>query len=218
VHYRTHGASIYDRPAAPVPVYIAAGGPAVARYAEGAGDGFICTSGNGEQLYRNELLPVVADGERAAGKVAGSVDRMLEVKLSYDRDGDRALENTRFWAPLALSKEQKHDITDPVEMEAAADALPIEKGASRWIVGSAPEKVVAGIEQYVRWGITHLVFHAPGADQLRFLEQFQQDLAPLLRGLEPSCPAAAGVTDGGDRGAAGDLRCGARRRSRSSRR
>jgi coenzyme F420-dependent glucose-6-phosphate dehydrogenase len=182
-YYQTHDASIYDRPETPVPVYIAAGGPTVAKYAGRAGDGFICTSGKGMDLYTEKLLPAVAEGEEAAGKAPGSVDRMLELKLSYDTDPDLALENTRFWAPLALSKEQKHDITDPVEMEKAADALPIETIASRWIVGSDPEKVVAQIKEYVDAGFDHLVFHAPGADQKRFLTQFERDLAPLLRSL-----------------------------------
>ena len=43
-YYTTVDANIYDRPDAPIPVYIAAGGPFVARYAGRAGDGFICTS------------------------------------------------------------------------------------------------------------------------------------------------------------------------------
>src|SRR5690606_41388418 len=46
-YYSTVDASIYDRPETPIPVYIAAGGPLVARYAGRAGDGFICTSGKG---------------------------------------------------------------------------------------------------------------------------------------------------------------------------
>ncbi|MEP6482665.1 MAG: F420-dependent glucose-6-phosphate dehydrogenase, partial [Rhodoglobus sp.] len=82
-----------------------------------------------------------------------------------------------------LSKEQKHDITDPIEMEKAADALPIEQIASRWIVGSDPDLVVADIAKYVDAGLTHLVFHAPGQDQRRFLELFEKDLAPRLRAL-----------------------------------
>jgi coenzyme F420-dependent glucose-6-phosphate dehydrogenase len=182
-YYQTVDASIYDRPETPVPVYIAAGGPMVARYAGRAGDGFICTSGKGAALYRDELLPAVAEGAEKAGKRVGDVDRMIEIKLSYDTDPEVALENTRFWAPLALSKEQKHDITDPVEMEKAADALPIEQIASRWIVGSDPDAVVAEIKQYIDWGLNHLVFHAPGHDQRRFMEFFERDLAPRLRAL-----------------------------------
>ena len=67
---------------------------------------------------------------------------MIEIKLSWDPDHDRALENTRFWAPLSLTAEQKHSITSPAEMERAADELPIEQVARRWIVASDPEEVV----------------------------------------------------------------------------
>ncbi|WP_309711346.1 glucose-6-phosphate dehydrogenase (coenzyme-F420) [Pseudolysinimonas sp.] len=182
-YYSTHDASIYDRPELPIPVYIAAGGPMVARYAGRAGDGFICTSGKGMALYTDELIPAVKEGAEKAGRDYAGIDRMIEIKISYDTDAAAALENTRFWAPLALSKEQKHDITDPVEMERAADALPIEQIASRWIVGSDPDAVVADVKQYVDAGFTHLVFHAPGHDQRRFLQLFEADLAPRLRAL-----------------------------------
>ena len=180
-YYSTVDASIYDRPETPIPVYIAAGGPLVARYAGRAGDGFICTSGKGMTLYTEELIPAVKEGAEKAGRSCDTIDRMIEIKLSYDTSAETALENTRFWAPLALSKEQKHDITDPIEMERAADALPIETIASRWIVGSDADAVVAKINEYVDAGFTHLVFHAPGQDQRRFLDLFEKDLAPRLR-------------------------------------
>ncbi|CAN5316452.1 glucose-6-phosphate dehydrogenase (coenzyme-F420) [soil metagenome] len=182
-YYSTHDASIYDRPDTPVPVYVAAGGPVVARYAGRAGDGFICTSGKGMTLYTDELIPAVKEGAEQADRSFDSIDRMIEIKISYDTDPKAALENTRFWAPLALSKEQKHDITDPIEMEKAADALPIEQIASRWIVGSDPDEIVEQVKQYTDAGLNHLVFHAPGADQRRFLELFEKDLAPRLRAL-----------------------------------
>ncbi|GAB2603894.1 glucose-6-phosphate dehydrogenase (coenzyme-F420) [Pseudactinotalea suaedae] len=181
-YYKTVDASIYDRPTGGVPVYVAAGGPVVARYAGRAADGFICTSGKGAELYSEQLIPALKEGAEKAERDVEQIDRMIEIKLSYDTDGDLALENTRFWAPLALSKEQKHDITDPVEMEHAADALPIEQIASRWIVGSDPDEVVAQVRQYIDWGLNHLVFHFPGHDQRRAMELFERDLAPRLRG------------------------------------
>jgi coenzyme F420-dependent glucose-6-phosphate dehydrogenase len=182
-YYTTVEASIYDRPDVSIPVYIAAGGPVVARYAGRAGDGFICTSGKGMELYTEQLIPAVLEGAEKVGRDADAIDRMIEIKLSYDTDYDTALNNTRFWSPLSLSKEQKHDITDPIEMEKAADALPIETIAKRWIVGSDPDEVVASIKDYVDAGLNHLVFHAPGQDQRRFLELFEHDLAPRLRAL-----------------------------------
>ena len=63
-YYSTHDASIYDRPEGGVPIYIAAGGPMVAKYAGRAGDGFICTSGKGAELYVDQLIPAVQEGPR----------------------------------------------------------------------------------------------------------------------------------------------------------
>lgn len=182
-YYEFVGAKIYDRPADPVPVYIAAGGPVVAKYAGRAGDGFICTSGKGMSLYTDELIPAVTAGAEAAGRDPAAIDRMLEVKLSYDRDPEQALENCRFWAPLSLTAEQKHTVGSAAEMERLADELPIEQVARRWIVASTTEQAMAQIEPYVRAGFTHLVFHGPGADQPRFLEQFAADVLPALREL-----------------------------------
>ena len=180
-HYSTHDASVYDRPDTPVPIYIAAGGPVMARYAGRAGDGFICTSGKGWDLYRERLLPAVEEGAAKAGRSAESIDRMIEIKVSYARTEEQARENTRFWAPLSLTAEQKHSITDPVEMERAADALPLDVVTKRWIVGADPDAVAASIREYVDAGFTHLVLHAPGHDQREFLRLFQQDLEPRLR-------------------------------------
>ncbi|MFT2817619.1 glucose-6-phosphate dehydrogenase (coenzyme-F420) [Leifsonia sp. A12D58] len=182
-YYHTKGASIYDVPEGGIPVYVAAGGPTVARYAGRAGDGFICTSGKGMELYTEQLLPAVAEGAEKAGRDINDIDRMIEIKISYDTDPAVALENTRFWAPLSLTPEQKHSIDDPIEMEAAADALPIEQVAKRWIVASDPDEAVAQIKPYIDAGLNHLVFHGPGADQKRFLDLFERDLAPRLRAL-----------------------------------
>jgi len=182
-YYQCTDATVYDRPERPVPVYVAAGGPVVARYAGRAGDGFICTSGKGAELYTDKLLPAVEEGATAAGRQLDDLDRMIEIKLSYDPDPDQALENTRFWAPLALTAEQKSGLHDPIEMQAAGAALPIEQVASRWIVASDPDSAVEAIRPYLDYGFSHLVFHAPGHDQSRFLTSFTEQVVPLLRAL-----------------------------------
>ncbi len=182
-YYTTVGATIYDRPEQPVPIYVAAGGPLVAKYAGRSGDGFICTSGKGMDLYTDRLLPAVAEGAAAAERDPAGIDRMIEIKMSYDRDPALALENCRFWAPLSLTADQKNSVGSAVEMERLADELPIGQVAKRWIVASDPDEAMAQIQPYVDAGLDHLVFHGPGADQERFLTQFSQDVLPKLRGL-----------------------------------
>ncbi|MBS2940257.1 glucose-6-phosphate dehydrogenase (coenzyme-F420) [Nocardioides sp. J2M5] len=182
-YYRTVDATIYDRPEGGVPIWVAAGGPQMAKYAGRVGDGFICTSGKGMDLYTDRLLPAVEEGRAAADGSRSDFSRMIEIKLSYASTEEEALENCRFWAPLSLSAEEKHRLDDPVEMAAAADRLPIEQVASRWIVATTPEQVLDAMRPYVEAGFDHLVVHAPGHDQERFLSSFGADVLPLLRGL-----------------------------------
>lgn len=182
-YYQTTDATVYDRPEGGVPIYIAAGGPVMAKYVGKQGDGFICTSGKGMDLYTEKLLPAVAEGAEQVGRSTGDIDKMIEIKLSYDPDPAQALENTRFWAPLSLTPEQKAGIEDPAEMEKAADALPIEQVARRWIVTSDPTDAVEQIKPYVEAGFNHLVFHGPGHDQDRFLRSFSEQVVPGLREL-----------------------------------
>ncbi|MGE3651700.1 MAG: LLM class flavin-dependent oxidoreductase, partial [Reyranellaceae bacterium] len=55
-YYKTENATIYDRPDTLVPIYVAAAGALVAKYAGRSGDGFICTSGKKRELYTETLL------------------------------------------------------------------------------------------------------------------------------------------------------------------
>jgi coenzyme F420-dependent glucose-6-phosphate dehydrogenase len=178
-YYKVARATIYERPPEPVPIWIAAGGPLAAKLAGRAGDGFICTSGKGEDLY-HELTGAVAEGARAAGKDPGAITNMIEVKVSYDPDRQAAEDNCRWWGALALSGEQKSGIEDPIEMERAADAQA-EKASSRFIVSDDPDEVVEKVGFYADLGFTELVFHHPGDDQTRALELFARDVLPRLR-------------------------------------
>jgi coenzyme F420-dependent glucose-6-phosphate dehydrogenase len=178
--YRTENATIYDKPKDKVPVWVAASGPLAAALAGQIAEGFICTSGKNPQLY-TDLTGKVREGLARRGRSEDSLEKMIEVKVSFDTDHKRAMEDTRHWAALALTPEEKVSVEDPIEMERLAAALPLERAASRWIVSSDPEEQVKQIRPYVELGFNHLVFHAPGPDQARFLKLYADQVLPLLR-------------------------------------
>jgi coenzyme F420-dependent glucose-6-phosphate dehydrogenase len=180
--YRTELATIYDRPAQPVPIFIAGAGPFMAKLAGLEADGFICTSGKKWELYTETLLPNLKAGLEASGREASSdYQKMIEIKVSFDTDRRRALEDTRYWGALALTADEKMNVEDPLELERLADSLPVERAASRWIVTSDEEELIERVGAYVKLGFNHLVFHAPGKDQARFLKLFAQRVIPGLR-------------------------------------
>jgi coenzyme F420-dependent glucose-6-phosphate dehydrogenase len=179
-YYRVHTATIYDRPKVPIPVYIAASGPAAARLAGRIGDGFICTSGKGAELYVDTLLPALSEGAQKAGRDASQMDKMIEMKVSFDTDYARAKEDTKVWAALALTAEQKVSVHDALEMEELArEAEPIAH--KRWLVSSDVEEHLEQLKTYLDYGFTHLVFHFPGEDQLAAIERYGKLILPRLR-------------------------------------
>ncbi len=177
-YYRTDRATIYDRPEEMIPIYVAASGPLAAKLAGRVGDGFIATSGKDPQLY-TELLGKLAEGAEAAGRDPAAIDRYIEIKVSYDHDVRYADAACAFWAPLALTPDEKSGIDDATEMEAAADKI-LDRAASRFIVSDDPEAVADRIAPYVELGFEHLIFHGPGEDQPRFLRAFCADVLPRL--------------------------------------
>lgn len=180
-HFQTVNATVYDRPDGGVPLYIAASGPAAARLAGRLADGFITTSGKDRALYTEKLLPAVREGVEKQGRTLAELELTIEMKVSFDGDRDRARQDTRLWGALALTPEEKTGIEDPVEMERRADALPVQRAASRWIVSDDAAEHVERLGEYLDMGFTHLIFHFPGDDQDRALRLYGEQVLPLLR-------------------------------------
>jgi len=178
--FRTRDATIYDRPEQPVPIYIAASGPAAARLAGRIGDGLICTSGKGPELYTDTLLPAVEEGAVKAGRDAAALGRMIEMKVSFDTDLARAMEDTKLWSALALPGEQKVGVEDPREMEILAKGVE-DVAHRRWLVSSDADEHVEQIATYIGYGFDHLVFHFPGNDQEAAIARYGELILPRLR-------------------------------------
>ena len=178
--YQTARATVYDRPAQPIPILVAAAGPRAARFAGRVGDGFITTSGKPAELYRDTLLPAVAEGIEKAGRDADAYERLLEVKVSYAADVETAIADCRYWAPLALPAEAKQGVDDPLELERLADEEHV-RPESRFIVSADPDEVAERIGANVALGFRHLLIHGPGADQAGFIRRFAADVIPRLQ-------------------------------------
>lgn len=183
-YYRTRNATLYDRPDDPVPIYIAASGPAAARLAGRVGEGFICTSGKGEDLYTDTLLPALYEGCTALDRDPATIERMIEMKVSFDTDLDRAMEDTKVWSALALTGEQKMGVEDPREMERLAKGVE-DIAHRRWLVSADPDEHVEQIATYIGYGFDHLVFHFPGNDQEAAIARYSELILPRLRAHFP---------------------------------
>jgi coenzyme F420-dependent glucose-6-phosphate dehydrogenase len=126
-----------------------------------------------------KLLDGVREGAEKAGRDYEQIKRMIEIKVSYDRDIEVARKACEWWAALALTPEEKEGVEDPVEMERLADNA-LDRAHTRFIVSDDPQEIVAKIKPYTDLGFTELVFHFPGNDQRRYIDEFAEDVMPLL--------------------------------------
>jgi len=179
-YYRTRDVTLYDKPTNGVPIYIGASGELVARYAGRVADGFICTSGKGMELYAEKLLPAVREGAQKAGRDYDAILKTIEMKVSYDHDRARAMEDTKLWAPLALPAEDKAGVEDPRELEKRAKAIE-DQAHRRWLVADNPDEHVEQLRPYLELGFDELVFHSPTDQQERFLSLYGEEILPRLR-------------------------------------
>ena len=178
--YKTRDATVYDKPDQPVPVYIAGSGPAASRLAGRIAEGYIATSGKATELYLEKLLPAVAEGMEKADRGPDEVEKTIEMKVSFDTDRSRAMEDTKIWAALALTGEQKMGVEDPREMERLAKTVE-DVAHRRWLVSDDPDEHIEQIKPYLDWGFSHLVFHFPGDDQERAMALYAKQILPRLR-------------------------------------
>src|SRR5262249_61035385 len=102
--------------------WVAASGASAAQMAGPVAEGFIVTSGKNPQLYL-DLTAKLGEGLARRGRTEDAVEKMIEVKVSFDSDAQQAKELTRHWAALALSPEEKVGVEDPVGMDRLANAL-----------------------------------------------------------------------------------------------
>ena len=73
---------------------------------------------------------------------------MIEMKVSFDTDLARAMEDTKVWAALALTGEQKANIHDPREMEGRGkEAEPYAH--KRWLVSDDPDEHLEQLRPYL---------------------------------------------------------------------
>ncbi len=122
----------------------------------------------------------MSEGLGKAGRADDAIERMIEMKVSFDTDRARAMEDTKIWAALALSGEQKMGVEDPREMERLATTVE-DVAHRRWLVSDDVDEHIEQIRPYVEWGFDHLVFHCPGDDQERAMALYAEKVLPELR-------------------------------------
>ena len=169
-HFNLDDAKLYDRPSTKPPVIVAAGGPQAAQLAGKTADGLMATEANKE---------IVAAYQEAGGKGP----RYAEVGLCLGRDEKMARHTAhKYFRWSVTGWPVQAELPNPKGFAAASAHVSEAQVAEKIPCGPSIERHVQAIEKFIAAGFDHIVLTQIGPEQDYFLEVFEKELGPALRG------------------------------------
>jgi TAT-translocated FGD2 family F420-dependent dehydrogenase len=169
---------LYDPPAKPIPLLLAANGPKAMRLAGEHGDGLITDPMTWMQ-YKGEWQA----GAAAAGKNPSEMPVMVEQYVVVGTQADAQVA-ARLWnfEPKAFKGYQ--NIPSPVEIEAEAEAqIPLPQVYGSWVVSTDPNAHIQKIKQLWDSGVWVANIHSgqPMPQQQEVVNFYGKEVLPRLK-------------------------------------
>jgi G6PDH family F420-dependent oxidoreductase len=173
-YYRVENARIYDLPVEPAPIYVSAFGPKALEVAARCGDGLVTTSPDADVL-------------RKFDEMAGSGKPTLaQLKVCFaENEADARRLAVEHWPTSGLAGELSQELATPAHFEQAVSVLHDEDIASKFVLGSDPERHLEAIDEYERAGFTLVHVNQVGPEQHEFLRFYEEEVLPRFHAREP---------------------------------
>jgi F420-dependent hydroxymycolic acid dehydrogenase len=174
--YYNVNAKLYDPPAQPIPLLMAANGPKAMRRAGQYGDGLITDPKTWKQ-YKSEF----ESGARGAGKDPGQMPVLVEqyVIVGGKQEAERAAELWRF-GPKAFKK--YYNVRDPQEIRREADVeVPLEQVYADWPVSTDPNVHIKAVNELFESGATIANIHTGQEDQEKVIQFYGREVLPKVK-------------------------------------
>ncbi|ARG75567.1 F420-dependent hydroxymycolic acid dehydrogenase [Mycobacterium kansasii] len=171
-YFQTNALKLYDLPATPPPIFVAASGPKSAALAGRHGDGWITQAGD---LKNPRLLAAFAAGAAAAGRDPANLGKRAEL-FAVVGDHTAATRAAGLWRFTAGAVDQPN----PVEIQRAAESNPIEKVLANWAVGTDPSTHIGAVQAVIDAGAIPFL-HFPQDDPTVAIQFYGTNVLPKLR-------------------------------------
>ena len=170
-------ARLYTLPTKIVPIYVAASGPTVAKIAGMYGDAFMTAYTNSD-LHR-KLLASLREGTKEAQKPYEQMAKMVELKVSYDDDYEKALQSLSRWRNTRIPNVIGKRIHDPRELDRLGGAVDLKELAE--FVFTDMDSCIELVERAVEQGFNEVQVGSSSPDEEKFIEKFGKEALPYLR-------------------------------------
>jgi coenzyme F420-dependent glucose-6-phosphate dehydrogenase len=149
---------------------------AAAEYSDG-----LVTFLNPKETKEIKLLDKFNKDVEAAGKNPDLMEKIVEYKVSYSEDYDKALLSANFWRATLIKNAFNSDISDPRKMEKKAKENVSDKKLKDSIqITTSVEECIKSIEEYFDVGYTRVHIHSTSPDEIEFIHQFCKKVLPYF--------------------------------------
>jgi TAT-translocated FGD2 family F420-dependent dehydrogenase len=171
-YFQTEQLKLYDLPESTPPIFVAASGPKSARLAGQYGDGWITQAAG---VTKAPLLTALAQGAQAAGRDPDTLGKRAEM-FAVVGDHDEIARAAELWRFTAGAVDQPN----PVGIQRAAQANPLDKVAAGWTTGTDPKPHIAAVQAVLDAGATPFV-HFPQRDPTSAIAFYRAHVLGKLR-------------------------------------
>jgi F420-dependent hydroxymycolic acid dehydrogenase len=173
--YYNVNAKLYDPPASPIPLLMAANGPKAMRRAGQYGDGLVTDPKTWKQ-HKAEFQA----GAKAAGKNPDKMPVLVEqyVVVGNQKDAEASAELWRF-GPKAFT--DYYNVRDPQDIQNRADAeVPLQKVYGDWPISTDPQVHIKTVNDLFASGATIVNIHCGQAEQKKVVEFYGKEVIPRV--------------------------------------
>ncbi|WP_077100319.1 F420-dependent hydroxymycolic acid dehydrogenase [Mycobacterium terramassiliense] len=170
-YFQTNSLKLYDVPANPPPIFVAASGPKSAKLAGQYGDGWITQA---RDVTNAKLLAAFGAGAQAVGRDPANLVKRAEL-FAVVGDNIQATRAATLWRFTAGAVDQPN----PVEIQRAAESNPIGKVLDNWAVGTDPAPHIDAVQKVLDAGAVPFL-HFPQDDPITAIDFYRTNVLPKL--------------------------------------
>ena len=126
-----------------------------------------------------ELLKFVKNGTKEAERSYEDLPKMVEVKISYDEDHERALESLARWRSSLLPNIFSKPIHDPRDLDKAGERLDLRR-LTKYVFTDI-DAIIKFVERLVKMGFNEIQVGSSSPDEEKFLDHFGKRALSYLK-------------------------------------
>jgi G6PDH family F420-dependent oxidoreductase len=178
-HFRVESAKLYTLPPAPPPIYVATAGPIQSYRTGKTCDGLITVGAADEKVKM--LVERFEKGAREAGKDPATMPKIIQIKVSFAKTEQEAVDAAMKEWPNGGMSFPKGDIRNPEDFEAMAKLVRPENYKNRVLMTPDLDQHIKLIQHWIDLGFNEIYIHNVARTQAEFIDAYGKDVIPALK-------------------------------------